>query len=112
MGKSYEKGKKGKKGKGAKGKVKGKEKEKTKQDGKGTWKLTEKGKSSWEKGPGKKGMNNEKGATERQEDASFAGRQDMWQRNAGNVSNKLRKTPQEHRVRQQDPQLKRHRQRR
>ena len=43
------------KSKDRKGKAKGKEKGKSKTEGKGSWKSSEKGKSLWEKGPGKKG---------------------------------------------------------
>ena len=54
VGKAYDKGKKGgKKGKD-KGKAKGKDKGKPR-EGKGLWKSSEKGRSMWEKGPGKKG---------------------------------------------------------
>ena len=63
IGKSWDKGgKKGGKfkGKDAKGKQKGKEKGKQK-DGKGAWR-PEKGKTLWEKGPGKKGKANDKGS--------------------------------------------------
>ena len=56
VGKAWEKG-----GKKAKGKMKGKDKGKSK-DGKGSWKSYEKGKSTWEKGPGKKGKPTEKGS--------------------------------------------------
>ena len=56
LGKAYDKGKKGgKKGKD-KGKAKGKDKGKPK-EGKGLWKSSDKGRSMWEKGPGKKGKN-------------------------------------------------------
>ena len=63
IGKAWDKGgKKGGKfrGKDAKGKNKGKEKGKQK-DGKGAWR-PEKGKTLWEKGPGKKGKANDKGS--------------------------------------------------
>ena len=62
VGKSYNKGKKGGKDKGrdGKGKSKGKEKGKSK-DARVSWKGNEKGKTHWEKGPGKKGKTYEKG---------------------------------------------------
>ena len=64
VGKAWEKGgKKGGKlkGKDAKEKMKGKDKGKSK-DGKGSWKSYEKGKSTWDKGPGKKGKMADKGS--------------------------------------------------
>ena len=54
VGKAYDKGKKGgKKGKD-KGKAKGKDKGKLR-EGKGLWKSSDRGRSMWEKAPGKKG---------------------------------------------------------
>ena len=41
--------------------LKGKDKGKSKQEGKGLWKFFDKGKNAWEKGQGKKGKNVEKG---------------------------------------------------
>ena len=60
IGKS--KGKKGGKAKGKDTKGKEKGKDKGKKDGKGSWKGHDKGKSMWEKGPGKKGKNSDKGS--------------------------------------------------